>query len=243
MSYGDAHFGVDEKQLSNGMQPYENNLIGWFIYTIGYLDGAPDKDRAEKTGEDRYRPESVLLTQQTGADYKTDLVASDGEFGVILEFKRGRKEVAEIEGPEGDRREVWRRLEAANFSGSKRVLEIGRHCHWLLWNAGDPGPDLMAQRFLLAEEESAEAPWPAKDFALALKRERQIVGSPQKDFDIYAHALAELKYTDSGSGRWCAVVRMDASGKLRVATYGSGLKRSQEITNTRSGRSRGGISL
>ncbi len=106
------------------MEPYENIVIGNFLYSLGLTVG--------QESQGSVRPMCVNLMQQTPLDESLgDLMVSNTGVTRLLEFKRKRNDSIKEE----TKREVLSRALGAD----KHMLAISREIHWYIETSEEEG--------------------------------------------------------------------------------------------------------
>ena len=113
------------------MIPYENQLIGAFLYAAGYAGGLSARS------DNPSAPMPVNLLQQTLLDRSfSDLVVGHQRC-FVLEFKRSLKELAE-------EKAKWNSGQLAQFGGDKILKSQSKRGHLVIY--GRPGPGTIELR-------------------------------------------------------------------------------------------------
>jgi hypothetical protein len=187
-------------------KPYENQLIGAFVFALGLRVGKrPPTERKTSFG--------VNLFQQT----PLDRVGNDGIFGdercFVIEFKRGAEELPE----EGGK---WPPGASGAFLSDRKLRTAADRAHFVVY--GERNDDVLAARFctyidVLEHGRAATAAHrPAEELISDLVASNfgqpSQRGLPHQALSDYLDSLWALKYGKSSSGSssseaWLGVVQ------------------------------------
>lgn len=110
--------------------PYENQLIGAFLYAVGYASG-------QRANAGSAAPLPINLLQQTPLDRTFSDLVLGRERAFVLEFKRSQQEVA-------GEREKWDPDRLAQFRANQRIQALSAKGHLVVY--GKPQPEGIALR-------------------------------------------------------------------------------------------------
>lgn len=114
--------GAKERR-DHDMEPYENQLIGAFLYAFGYAAARRD---ASQDIDGRLMP--VNLLQQTPLDTAFGDLIVGADRCVLIEFKRSAKELT-------TERKKWSKSDLDRFFTDKPMLQLSARTHVVVYGA------------------------------------------------------------------------------------------------------------
>jgi hypothetical protein len=195
------------------MAPYENQLLGAFVYALGYHGG-----RASAPGA------AVNLFQQTPLDQSFGDLIVGSSHCLALEFKRDKGLLA-------DERRKWTEGAFATACLDAGMKRVALQAHFVVYPESMPGGlqlwcALYAKYMLGARAELPVYPMDALVRAIHAgpQAAKGPLGVPPADLEHYLRSLKEFRRKgstgrSSGEEAWVAVAQKQ--GKLQIVTASS----------------------